>query len=448
MPASDLVMTFLVNSVWQVALVLGAAQFGSLILRKSPARYRHRLWVCALLLSVVLPVMGTISFLPSVPHGLTGTVLSPEAFWFRTNAALSEHTIPFALTLSYWVLSLYGTFLAFRLLQFAWACRRTRQLRDSSYSGHFPALVRLIIKRCASAYGITAISVRRSKLTRSPLALGIRRPLILLPEDALQSATESEWISIFSHEMAHVRRHDFLKNLLYEILYMPLSFHPAAIFIRKQIGATRELACDELATEQLIEPARYASSLVSLARTATKRSLPQNPNYSLSIFDSNILEERIMKLLHRRSTSVPRARVLLALAVTALAICGITASALAFKVGGEQTDNSANSPGIDQWHSTVAKVGKNGVSAPRAISDPEPKYPKSARHTKKSGSVVLWCVIGEDGGVQEIKVSKSLGADFDESALAAVRKWRFEPAQKDGKPIAVQINVQVDFRYY
>jgi beta-lactamase regulating signal transducer with metallopeptidase domain len=65
--------------------------------------------------------------------------------------------------------------------------------------------------------------------------------------------------------MAHIRRQDFLKNLIYELFYWPLSSHPAAMFMRKQIAATRELACDEMATQRLIDPVRYAHSLIGLA---------------------------------------------------------------------------------------------------------------------------------------------------------------------------------------
>jgi TonB family protein len=61
---------------------------------------------------------------------------------------------------------------------------------------------------------------------------------------------------------------------------------------------------------------------------------------------------------------------------------------------------------------------------------------------------VLWLVIGPDGHPQEIKVARRLGMGLDEKAIEAVRNWRFKPAEKDGHPVAVVMNVEVSFRLY
>jgi TonB family protein len=61
---------------------------------------------------------------------------------------------------------------------------------------------------------------------------------------------------------------------------------------------------------------------------------------------------------------------------------------------------------------------------------------------------VLWLVVGADGKPREIRVQRTLGLGLDEKAIEAVKTWRFEPALKDGKPVAVQINVEVSFRLY
>jgi TonB family protein len=89
-----------------------------------------------------------------------------------------------------------------------------------------------------------------------------------------------------------------------------------------------------------------------------------------------------------------------------------------------------------------------GVSAPRAIYDPDPEYSDEARRVKYQGVVVLWAVIGADGLPKDIRVARSLGMGLDEKAMQAVHKWRFEPAMKDGRPVAVQLNIEVTFRLY
>jgi Ca-activated chloride channel family protein len=92
----------------------------------------------------------------------------------------------------------------------------------------------------------------------------------------------------------------------------------------------------------------------------------------------------------------------------------------------------------------VYRVG-GGVSAPRAIYAPAPEYSEEARKTGHQGTVVLWAIIGPDGRPREVKVARALGMGLDERAIEAVRRWRFEPATKDGKPVAVQMNIEVAF---
>ena len=95
----------------------------------------------------------------------------------------------------------------------------------------------------------------------------------------------------------------------------------------------------------------------------------------------------------------------------------------------------------------VYRVG-GGVSAPRAIYAPDPNYSEEARKAKYQGTVVLWVIVGTDGRTRDIRVQRSLGLGLDENAVEAIRRWRFEPARKDGVPVAVQVSVEVNFRLY
>jgi TonB family protein len=95
----------------------------------------------------------------------------------------------------------------------------------------------------------------------------------------------------------------------------------------------------------------------------------------------------------------------------------------------------------------VYRVG-GGVSAPRAIFAPDPEYSDEARKAKYQGTVVLWVVVGADGRPHDIRVQRTLGMGLDEKAIEAVRTWKFTPAMKDSHPVAVQINVEVNFRLY
>ena len=85
---------------------------------------------------------------------------------------------------------------------------------------------------------------------------------------------------------------------------------------------------------------------------------------------------------------------------------------------------------------------------PRALYDPAPKYSKEARKKKIAGTVLILLIVGPNGQPRDIRVAQSLGYGLDEEAIKAVKKWKFKPATMDGQPVAIQINVEVDFRLY
>jgi periplasmic protein TonB len=95
----------------------------------------------------------------------------------------------------------------------------------------------------------------------------------------------------------------------------------------------------------------------------------------------------------------------------------------------------------------IFKVG-GGVSAPRGVYTPDPEYSEEARKAKYQGTVILWLIVDPTGKPRDIKVARSLGMGLDEKAIEAVKAWKFDPARKDGAPVAVQINVEVNFRLY
>jgi TonB family protein len=109
-------------------------------------------------------------------------------------------------------------------------------------------------------------------------------------------------------------------------------------------------------------------------------------------------------------------------------------------------------PGVGAGHGGgigggVFRVG-GGVSAPRPIYDPDPDYSEEARKAKYQGTSVVSMIVGPDGRPRDIKVTRTLGLGLDEKVVEKLSTWRFEPAVKDGKPVAVEISVEVDFRLY
>jgi len=88
------------------------------------------------------------------------------------------------------------------------------------------------------------------------------------------------------------------------------------------------------------------------------------------------------------------------------------------------------------------------ITAPHANYLPDPQYPEKERKARHQGTVVLTIVVGTDGLPRDIKVSRTLSPEFDKAAIDAVKKWKFTPATRDSKPIAVEIDVEMAFRLY
>jgi TonB family protein len=85
---------------------------------------------------------------------------------------------------------------------------------------------------------------------------------------------------------------------------------------------------------------------------------------------------------------------------------------------------------------------------PHLVNPVDPEYSREARKNKITGIVGLWLVVGPDGRPHEVLLVRSLGYGLDEEAIKAVKKWKFSPATRDGQPVAVQINANVDFHLY
>jgi TonB family protein len=88
----------------------------------------------------------------------------------------------------------------------------------------------------------------------------------------------------------------------------------------------------------------------------------------------------------------------------------------------------------------------DGITAPVPIDKREPAYTEEARQAKIQGSVILYVEIDPEGVPRNIRVLRSLDPGLDQKAIEAVQAWRFRPGLKEGKPVAVAVQVEVNFR--
>lgn len=426
---SEFLLNFVANASWQMALILFAAGLGAHFLRNTPARYRHVLWITALGISLLAPALSTTQFLPNALNVSATKAQSPpnqlakehQAQTFVSGAdqqgidrLLTRRRQTFNVAPA-WLFILSGAYLLIILLQVArltrmW--RRQKMLRQEAWSTSIP-LVEAIALRCRQALDLTNVSVACSKLVTVPATLGVRQPVITLPEQLCAEPDEETLLSIVGHEMAHVARRDFLVNLICELVSLPLSFHPLTYLIKREMHRTRELACDELVTRHILKPRDYARSLVRIANTTFQR---QAQALTLSIFDGNILEERIMKLTQKqRQLGLRAGRVCMAVAILALCAVGVSTSMLALdlraysRVSPAQPVERTAFPISDSQAKSVASVNQQATIKPSLDSPSAQERAQSACAAGLKGDVEaipgLISMLGDDRRIEAMTCS-------------------------------------------
>lgn len=121
------------------------------------------------------------------------------------------------------------------------------------------------MRRLASAMKVApSIAIAQSVLAHVPMVVGYLRPVILLPASAISGLTIGQLESVIAHELAHVRRHDWLVNALQIVIETVLFYHPAVWWISRRIRSERELCCDDLALTVIGDRVTYGRMLLAL----------------------------------------------------------------------------------------------------------------------------------------------------------------------------------------
>jgi len=94
----------------------------------------------------------------------------------------------------------------------------------------------------------------------------------------------------------------------------------------------------------------------------------------------------------------------------------------------------------------VYKPG-DGITLPIVVREAKPRYTPEAMKQKIQGSVWMLVVVLESGDVGDVQISKSLDAEYglDQEAIKAAKQWKFKPGTREGKPVAVEVTVEMTF---
>ena len=385
--SSQLLLTFLLNACWQIALIAALAALSSMLLRNSVARYRHWVWVSALCLAFLVPAITAARVLLDdvQPNSSTAGLMyarepvrpfsNESAPNLPARAPSPRSRFQLNQTLALALLAIYFGFLLYRSFKLVQAWRTTRSIRRSALPLEPDERVDEIIRTCELKMGIRShpVEVLRSETLPVPVTIGLRRPVIILPEPLLREGNVDLLTSAIGHEFIHVARRDYLLNLIYEFLFVPVSFHPAAALLRRRVRQTRELCCDELVAERILNAEIYARSLLRLASSAPPlRRL--SVTTTVGIADADILEARIMLLLKKPELNTRWKKLLLIAVSLLLLVPSVAAAALAMRF---DVNTGAQEPAAqDQERKEKEKVemkrreARTGEMKERMESDP------------------------------------------------------------------------------
>jgi beta-lactamase regulating signal transducer with metallopeptidase domain len=127
------------------------------------------------------------------------------------------------------------------------------------------AEIEVAFRRLARQLGLhRAVAVFQSSVTQLPVVVGYFKPVVLLPMSLMTNLPPSQLEAILAHELAHVRRHDFLVNLLQTLIETLFFYHPAVWWLSYRLRIERELCCDDLAVNVLGNPVEYGRALVAV----------------------------------------------------------------------------------------------------------------------------------------------------------------------------------------
>lgn len=110
-----------------------------------------------------------------------------------------------------------------------------------------------------------AVRILESVLVQAPVVVGWLRPVILLPAAAIAGLTPMQLEAILAHELAHIRRHDYLVNLLQAVVETLIFYHPAVWWLSRNVRHERELCCDDVALAVCSNRIGYAEALSAVA---------------------------------------------------------------------------------------------------------------------------------------------------------------------------------------
>lgn len=360
MPTTQTLAWALVHFLWQGALVaLVAATVMRWVARSARARYLTG--VVSLGLMLAAPVATFAILQPAAPGSAStaretsfaGRVsLSAEMATPAPAAGLESFALPVVLSAMV-ALWLGGVLvLSVRLLGGWMVARRLATTARHEVDDQ----VRELAARVAERLRLTRlVRIAESSTIAVPVVVGWLKPVVLLPASALSGLTPAHIEALLAHELAHVRRHDYLVNLLQTAVDTLLFYHPAVWWLSRRVRIEREHCCDDLAVS-VCDRFVYVNALTDLATKTTRARL------ALAATDGSLLG-RVRRLLATDADDQPGAG-WLSVVVLAVMAAALTPALLA--LGGDQQPSAVAAPAAAPKATTASPSPQPAAAVPAA----------------------------------------------------------------------------------
>ena len=439
------ILSYLLNSAWQVPLIFAAAWVAARVVRQSGVAMQHRIWVSALALETVLPACSVqpLQLLREMWQLLL-RIWGSEATTGKARVAVvfgdgyGHGALKLPLELLAGITIVYGGIVVYFAGRLGWRLLRTDMLRRRAERLVLTGVAGLSWERYCRVFGVHDAAIAVASDVSGPITMGIRRRTILLPMELQRSLSDEDFDAVIAHEFAHMRRWDFAKNLLYEALSLPIAYHPLLWLTRARIAESREIVCDAMAAETVAGREKYARSLLRLASMLVQGT-PDRTLHAIGIFDANIFERRVMSLTEK-SMQLRGARRVVTVAACVVFGLGTCASALALRM--EVSAPVVQGGGQSASGAPVRISG--GVMAGNILIKVAPVYPQEAKDAGISGPVVLHAIIGKEGRVESLAVVSG-PKELQGAALDAVKQWTYKPYLLNGEPTEVNTTITINF---
>jgi len=314
----------LLNSLWQMAFLWLVYAVFTHIFRRASASARHGLAVLLLGSGAVWTIIAFFNALlyadPATSAYNPGLALFPRVQWassfLQTGRELINECLPYCSTL-------YLLILLFLFVRCGRQYFYSKKLTRTGLSRCNPEL-RVFTEETARRMGIKKdVKIWFSQLVEGPVTLGSLKPVILVPLATVCNLSTQQVEALVLHELAHIRKQDYLLHLWIAVLEALFFFNPFSRLLIRSIQKEREHRCDDMVLQFRYDPHVYVSALMTLAR-----SVQGNPRLVLAATGSNngLLLQRVKRILKLHTAPEPlKGRPLILLSCTLL-IAGMALS--------------------------------------------------------------------------------------------------------------------------